>query len=148
MKKIEEVAAILIEEISDFKDLVSRLEVLLDIKQSSSMEEEILNLKPMLIKSLENQNRFQEGLNIKFKESKYQPTSLRTPKWLLAILSVTSILAALLISYSIYQIKSIPDIQNQYFQKGQEEAINHFKHFFDEHKSAADSYDNWIDTKK
>lgn len=148
MKKIEEVAAILIEEISDFKTAVSKLETLIEVKQSNSTEEEIEKMTSKLTQSIENQNRFQEELKIKFKEPKYQPKSLRTPKWLLAILSVTSILALLLISYSMYQIKSIPDIQNQYFHKGQDEAINHFRNFFDEHKSAADSYDNWIDTKK
>ena len=70
--------------------------------------------------------------------------SITQPRWMIISKLSLALLSLLFVSYSIYKISSIPDIEKAAYDKGQEQVLTHVKKFLSENKDASHIYNEWL----
>lgn len=144
MARIEEITALLTDEIEIFQKSVNKL-----AKESSNLK----NLKLKVDTSNVNQTlqSFNEKLNRDYKLNQDLSSAIQSrlthriliPKWI--IISFFLILALLLMSvgYNIYQNKIMDSAKIQSFDQGAYEVKEHIIEFFKENPSSQKQYEKW-----
>ena len=148
MAKIDDIAELLVEELSDFKLQLEKM-------QHLSNELKMTHLSPDMTEMSSILNSFVKNQDIVHREQRKKVTELTNslsksnhyPRWLLVLLSSVLLFTFCLVSYSIYEIKVSSDANLNNYVKGQKEAMHHFNKFFEENPEAKDKYLKWNTNK-
>lgn len=148
MAKVDELVALMTEEIEDFKKSVNKLEQVSTNLNQLKVEPDIKELSIILEKHLKVQNQLQSGFfkNFKTIETRYNKSE-KKPLWLIISKLSLILLALLFVFYCFYKVNSIPELERESFEKGEEQVKLHFQAFFNENKDATDIYNGWLQTK-
>ncbi|SHK64210.1 hypothetical protein SAMN04488007_3486 [Maribacter aquivivus] len=148
MAKIDDLAELLVEELSDFKVQLHRMEQLSEKLRTTPVSPDIKEMKSVLNINLKQQEELSTVQHKKISElTKRLSKSNHYPTWLLVLFGTLILFCFSLTSYSIYEIKDASKTNNEYYEKGQNEVINHFSTFLKENKEANDTYQKWSKTK-
>ena len=139
MAKIDELSELLIEELSDFKLQITKLETVSKVIQAVVIKPDISELKSFMESTLQLQNEVVKNQNVKLVTISNKLTnSNRYPKWFLAILCVSLMAVLIVTGYTIYQLQRIPEMK-----KGQKEISTHFYEFLESDAPSKKAYLNW-----
>lgn len=144
MAKIDDIAELLVEELSDFKVQLEKMKHLSDELKTTHLSPDMTEMSAVLDSFLKSQNVVLREQHTKISQlTEYLSKSNHYPRWLLALLSSVLLFTFCLVSYSIYEIKVSSDANLNNYAKGQKEAMHHFNKFFEEYPETKDRYLKW-----
>lgn len=145
MPTAQELVTLMTEEIHNFEKAVNRLAELNKDLSGIDLKPNLGEVQNVLNKNVEEQIKRQESslgdlrsLVTKTVESQKQPRWLITSKLSLALLCL------IFVFFSVYKISSIPDLEKNAYDKGQEHVLSHVKKFLSDNEEASDLYDEWL----
>ncbi len=148
MAKLDELAELLTEEIKGFQNSVDRMEQLQKFLMEYKVQADISGIDFILKryndhqkKAIEDQHRLMENV------LQYIKKSMTIPKWSIKLFWSLLIIVFLVLGYSMYQVSRIPEREQIVFKKGEDEAVAHFRAFFDANPEAGKLYKEWIKPK-
>ncbi|MFV9483961.1 hypothetical protein C8P64_0480 [Christiangramia gaetbulicola] len=145
MAKIEEIVGLMTEEIAEFRTSVEKLAEINKKLSQMKVKLDLDDVKNTLTKNLEEQNKKQERCLCHLQEVVTKTVdSQEQPRWMIISKLSLALLSLLFVSYSIYKISSIPDIEKAAYDKGQEQVLTHVKKFLSENKDASHIYNEWL----
>lgn len=148
MAKIDDLAELLVEELSDFKTQLHKMEQLSKELKTIPLSPDIKEMKSVLNINLKQQEELSFVQRKKISElTRKLSKSNHYPTWLIILFGTLLLFCFSLTSYSVYEIKSASKINRQYYKKGQNEVIQHFNTFLKENKGANEAYQKWSKTK-
>ncbi|SDS99405.1 hypothetical protein SAMN05192545_2524 [Maribacter dokdonensis] len=144
MAKIDDLAELLVEEISDFKVQLQRMEELSAQLKLIKIQPDITIIQSAISSPLKEQELILKNQNNELsKITKRLTKSNHYPNWLI-ILSGTILLSCFLfVGISIFQLKQVEESNQEYYIKGQKEVINHFNKFIESNPEAKEMYQKW-----
>ncbi|SDE46966.1 DUF6730 family protein [Cellulophaga baltica] len=144
MAKIDELSELLIEELSDFKLQINKLEAVSNEIQSMVIKPDISELKSYMDAALQLQNEIVKDQNLRLGAISNKLTdSNRYPKWLVGLLSLSLMAILLVTGYSIYQLQRIPEMKQLEYEKGRKEMVDHFYEFLESDAPSKKAYLKW-----
>lgn len=145
MAKLDEITAVLSEELEGFKNTVQKIEQLSKELNSSETRMDISRTREEVLKLKETQdNHFKDQrTTIKQMAQKLSDTKL-TPKWLLGLFGITILSTMLVLGYGLYRLNKINDIQTEAYQKGKNDTAQHMQSFFEAYPEAKGDYGIWL----
>ncbi|WP_289039199.1 DUF6730 family protein [uncultured Zobellia sp.] len=144
MAKIDDIAELLVEELSDFKLQLEKMQHLSNELKMTHLLPDMTEMSSILNSFVKNQDIVHREQCKKVTElTKSLSKSNHYPRWLLVLLSSVLLFTFCLVSYSIYEIKVSSDANLNNYVKGQKEAMHHFNKFFEENPEAKDKYLKW-----
>ncbi|CAZ96855.1 DUF6730 family protein [Zobellia galactanivorans] len=144
MAKIDDIAELLVEELSDFKLQLEKMKHLSHELKMTQLSPDMTEMSSVLNSFVKSQDIVLREQHTKISQlTKNLSKSNHYPRWLLVLLSSVLLFTFCLVSYSIYEIKVSSDANFNYYEKGQKEAMHHFKNFFEEYPEAKDKYLKW-----
>ncbi|WP_024480230.1 DUF6730 family protein [Cellulophaga baltica] len=144
MAKIDELSELLIEELSDFKLQINKLETVSKEIQAVVIKPDISALKSFMESTLQLQNEVVKNQNVKLVTISNKLTnSNRYPKWFLALLCVSLMSVFVVTGYSIYQLQRISEMKLLEYEKGRKEIRTHFYEFLESDEPSKKAYLNW-----
>lgn len=144
MAKIDELSELLIEELSDFKLQINKLETVSKEIQSMVIKPDISELKSFMESTIQLQNEVVKNQNVQLVTISNKLTnSNRYPKWFLAILCVSLMAVLIVTGYTIYQLQRIPEMKELEYEKGRKEISTHFYEFLESDAPSKKAYLNW-----
>ena len=133
------------EEIAEFRTSVEKLAEINKKLSQMKVKLDLDDVKNTLTKNLEEQNKKQERCLCHLQEVVTKTVdSQEQPRWMIISKLSLALLSLLFVSYSIYKISSIPDIEKAAYDKGQEQVLTHVKKFLSENKDASHIYNEWL----
>lgn len=144
MARIEDLAALLTEEIDEFKGSVERLNEIIQKTKSIKLEPDNTKLVEIMQKfSIHLQELTEKQKEVSDKAiEKFENTSFY-PAWLTKTL-IGLLLSVLLFSgYSIYIISQTNQLEQDAYEKGKKDTSEYFKQFLNEHPKALEDFKNW-----
>jgi hypothetical protein len=145
MARIEDVAALLTEEIDDFKKAVEKLEQLSGSLSKFTIQADTEPLKEIVEKHLIEQRKMisaQKRVVESLDMNNIKPAP--TPGWIIKSRLALAFLGIIYVFYSFYKISTIPDLERAALEKGEEQVKLHFQSFFNENENANEMYNDWI----
>ncbi|SDF42241.1 DUF6730 family protein [Cellulophaga baltica] len=144
MAKIDELSELLIEELSDFKLQINKLETVSKEIHTMVIKPDITELKFYMDGVIQLQNEIVKDQNLRLGAISNKLTdSNRYPKWFLALLCVSLMAVLIVTGYTIYQLQSISEMKQLEYEKGQKEMGNHFYEFLESDAPSKKAYLNW-----
>ncbi|PQJ82617.1 DUF6730 family protein [Polaribacter glomeratus] len=155
MAKIEEITALMINEIDTFKSSVSQLQKVLPSIQKEVAKIENIHIKvdtssydqkfSQLLHKIELNYARQTNQLEQFKDKLKKRITI--PNWVIIIF--TTFVSLLLISslYNFYHYKNAVKIKNEAYQKGKTQIETHIISFFDAYPNSYKTYKKWQDEK-
>ncbi|SEB97501.1 MULTISPECIES: DUF6730 family protein [Maribacter] len=144
MAKIDDLAELLVEEISDFKVQLQRMEELSVQLQLIKIKPDITTIQSAISAPLKEQELILKNQNKELgKITKKLTKSNHYPNWLLILFSTILLSCFLFIGISIFQLKQVEESNQEYYIKGQKEVINHFNKFIESNPEAKEMYQKW-----
>ncbi|WP_282163196.1 DUF6730 family protein [Ulvibacterium marinum] len=144
MAKLDEITALLTEELEGFKKAIQKMEGIAEELDSSQVRKDISTISEKVYRlkvdqglHFQTQEIIVDRLNRKVNGAKL------TPKWLLGLLWMAMACAMIVLGYAFYQISDLDTIKEEAYQKGREETIQQIIPFFDEHPEAKENYEKW-----
>ncbi|WP_417886689.1 DUF6730 family protein [Zunongwangia sp.] len=144
MARIEDLAALLTEEIDEFKGSVERLNGIIAKTKTIKLEPD----NTRMVEIMQNFSTHLQELTEKQKEvsdkaiEKFENTSFY-PAWFTKTL-IGLLLSVLLFSgYSIYAISRTDQLEQDAYEKGKSDTSEYFKQFLNEHPKALEDFKNW-----
>lgn len=149
MAKIEEITALLIDEIEGFNQSIQNLSKLNDRLQNTTIKTDNRELE----QTLQSFYKQYETLQIDYKE---ELTSLQNeintaviiPKWMTTVFISLCSLFLISVLLNFYQFKQKDSIKNQGFKDGKTEIENHIMKFFKSNPKTKKTYQNWLKKKQ
>ena len=148
MAKIEEITAMLINEIEDFKNSIEELKqesIKLDKKKFTIDTSQINMVLSDFNKKLNKNYDLQEEQVIEIQ--KKLSSTMVIPKWLIIVLITYTTALVFSISYNFYQKNNSIKIKEEALIEGKKSMETHILNFFKENPKALDSYKNWKNEK-
>ncbi|OWW25067.1 hypothetical protein B4Q04_11000 [Zobellia sp. OII3] len=144
MAKIDDIAELLVEELSDFKLQLEKMKHLSNELKMTQLSPDMTEMSSILNSFVKSQDTVLREQHTKVSQlTKNLSKSNHYPRWLLVLLSSVLLFTFCLVSYSIYEIKTSSDANLNNYVKGQKEAMHHFNKFFEENPEAKDKYLKW-----
>lgn len=146
MPTADELVSLMTEEIDIFEKAVNRLEELNKNFSKMDLKPNLDEVQNTLNQNVKDQIRRQERSlgDLKFLVTK-TVESQKQPRWLIISKISLAFIFLSFVFYSVYRINSIPDLEEEAFEKGQEHILNHVKKFLSENKEASELYDSWLE---
>ena len=148
MAKIEEITALLIDEIEDFKNSIEELK-----KESDKLHKKKFIIDTSQIKtafkefdkklSADYDHRLEEVSEIQKKLNK----KIIIPKWMIILFSSFFIITILSLTFNIYQLKKTEEIKETAHENGLDEMRDHMKNYFDDNPNSLKQYQIWLNKK-
>ena len=148
MAKIEEITAMLINEIEDFKNSIEELKqesIKLDKKKFTIDTSQINMVLSDFNKKLNKNYDLQQEQVIEIQ--KKLSSTMVIPKWLIIVLITYTTALVFSISYNFYQKNNSIKIKEEALKEGKKSIETHILNFFKENPKALDSYKNWKNEK-
>ena len=148
MAKIEEITALLIDEISSFQKSVQELSEKTEVITNHKIKldtSQVANLFVGFEKKLE-QNYNLEEKQLKIIQNKLNKTII-FPKWMIVLFSVFFIITFFSFGLNIYQSQINEEIEKTAYEKGKKNLENHMLNFFDKNPSSMKAYKDWLNSK-
>ncbi|WP_047790878.1 DUF6730 family protein [Tenacibaculum mesophilum] len=144
MAKIEEITALLIEEIESFQKAVNQLSKDTDKIQNHKISVDTSQVQLVF-------KEFNSELTSNLKEQQNQIRTLQNklnktiivPKWMIVLFSSFFIICLLSISINFHQYLNSKNIEETSYTKGREEITNHIQEFFKKNPEALKQYQKW-----
>ncbi|WP_435255353.1 DUF6730 family protein [Tenacibaculum sp. A30] len=144
MAKIEEITALLIEEIETFQKAVNQLSKDTDKIKNHKLTIDISQVQLVF-------KEFNRELTSNLKEQQNQISVLQNklnktiivPKWMIVLFSSFFIICLLSISINFHQYLNSKNIEETSYTKGREEITNHIQEFFKKNPEALKQYQKW-----
>lgn len=144
MAKIEEVTALLIDEIEMFQKAVNQLHSESEKIQNTSFKIDASHFENVLNQFLEKINNDYELHQTEFKQLKKELNkTIIFPKWMIVLLSTFFLATIISFSIVVYQNKQQKKAEDTAYNKGIDDMKNHIRLFFDENSSAEKAYQKW-----
>jgi len=148
MAKIEEITALLIDEIEDFKNSLGELK-----KESDKLHKKEFIIDTSQLKttfkeydqklSADYDHRLEEVSEILKKLTK----KIILPKWMIFLVSSFFIITILSLTYNFYQFQNKKKIKEAAHDDGLEEMRNHMKRYFEDNPNSLKQYQIWVNKK-
>ncbi len=148
MAKIEEITALLIDEIESFKYSIEELK-----KESDKLLNKKFIIDTSQIKtafkefdkklSADYDHRLEEVSEIQKKLNK----KIIIPKWMIILFSSFFIITILSLTFNIYQFKKTEEIKETAHENGLDEMRDHMKNYFDDNPNSLKQYQIWLNKK-
>lgn len=144
MAKIEEVTALLIDEIESFEKAVTKLQI----------ESEKLSKKTFTVNTSLLDNKFSDLMKITVKgyleqhdklielENKLNKTII-IPKWMIILFSLFLSVFILSLVINYFQFKGTKDVEKAGYEEGRVGVENHIRLFFNDNPKALKQYQEW-----
>lgn len=148
MAKIEEVTALLIDEIASFQKSVEQLK-----KQTEGIEKHKIEIDVSKVKNVFNE--FEHKLNTSYKlennqlkviQNKLNKTAI-FPNWMAILFSVFFIVLILSFGFNIYQYQQKKEVEKTAYEKGENNIKNHMLEFFEKSPKSLKAYQKWSNSK-
>lgn len=144
MAKIEEITALLIDEIETFQKAVNQFS-----KDTDKIQNHKLTVDTSQVQSVFKE--FNSELTSTLKEQQNQIRTLQNklnktiivPKWMIVLFSSFFIICLLSISINFYQYQKSKNVEETNYIKGREEITNHIQEFFKKNPEALKQYQQW-----
>ena len=148
MAKIEEITALLINEIESFENALKELK-----KESDKLHNKEFVIDTSQIKiafkefdqklSSDHEHRLKEVYEIQKKLNK----KIIIPKWVIILVSSFFIITILSLTYNFYQYQSNIKLEKEAYQKGKTQIETHIFSFFDSYPKSYKNYKKWQNEK-
>lgn len=148
MAKIEEVTALLIDEIASFQKSVEQLK-----KQTEGIEKHKIEIDVSQVKNVFNE--FEHKLNTSYKlennqlkviQNKLNKTAI-FPNWMAILFSMFFIVLILSFGFNIYQYQQKKEVEKTAYEKGENNIKNHMLEFFEKNPKSSKAYQKWSNSK-
>ena len=144
MAKIDDLAELLVEELSDFKVQLKRMEELSAQLKLIKIKPDISEIQSALSTPLKEQELILKNQNMELSKITRKLTkSNHYPNWLLILSGSILLSCFLFIGISIFQLKQVEESNQAYYKKGQKEVIDHFNKFIQSNPEAKEMYQKW-----
>ena len=144
MAKLDEITELLTEELEGFRTAIAQLNKISGELKSSEVARDIYTIKQQLSDLDQKQDtHFQRSIRESGKLSERMAAAKLTPKWLLALFCVASILTLLSLGYFGYHFIQLEDYKSEAFENGKEQIILDLKGYFDKHPEVYNDYQAW-----
>ncbi len=144
MAKLDEITELLTEELEGFKKAIQKMEGIAEELNSSQVRTEIAEISEKVSRLKKDQGlHFQSQEIIVDRLDRKVSGAKLTPKWLLGLSSIAITCTMIVLGYSIYQINNLENREEEAYQKGRKETIQHILLFFDEYPAAKENYEKW-----
>ena len=144
MAKLDEITELLTEELEGFRKSIAHLDAVSGELKSSEVVRDICTIKQQLSDLDQKQDtHFQRSIRESGKLSEKMAAAKLTPKWLLALFCIASILTILALGYFGYQFIQLEDDKAEAFENGKEQVILDLKGYFDEHPEVYNDFQAW-----
>ena len=144
MAKIDDLAELLVEELSEFKVQLKKMEELTAQLKLIKIQPDITSLQSAISSPLEEQELILKNQNKELsKITKKLTKSNHYPNWLLILSGSILLSCFLFIGISIFQLKQVEESNQVYYKKGQKEIIDHFNYFIQSNPEAKEMYQKW-----
>ncbi|PKA98741.1 hypothetical protein B0O79_2432 [Flavobacteriaceae bacterium MAR_2009_75] len=144
MAKLEEVAELLTEEIKEFENSISRLEELHAFLRNYKLKPDTSDIDFILRryndhqkKAIDDQHRLMGNV------IHYIKKSVTFPKWGIKLFWGLLVIIFLVLGFSIYKVSRISEIRQEAYGQGEENALGHFRAFFEASPEASELYQEW-----
>ncbi|MBU2900631.1 DUF6730 family protein [Maribacter dokdonensis] len=144
MAKLDEITELLTEELEGFRKSIVQLERISGELKSSEVVGEISTIKRQLEDLDQKQDiHFQRSIGESRKMGEMMAAAKLTPKWLLALFCIASILTVLALGYFGYHFIQSEDYESEAFENGKEHVILDLKDYLDEHPEVYKDFQAW-----
>ncbi|MGB5819695.1 MAG: DUF6730 family protein [Saonia sp.] len=144
MAKLDEIAALLVEEINGFEKSVDRLELLKKSLHDFKIRLDTTDIDFILKRYNDHQKQASEKQRKQMADILYQiKRSILFPKWLIKLFWGLLVCIVLTLGFSVYKVSRIPEREEAAFKKGENKAVAHFRQFFEETPEAGELYKKW-----
>lgn len=144
MAKLDEITELLTEELEGFRKSIAQLNVISGELKSAEMVRDIYTINQQLSELREKQDtHFQRSNRESGKLSEKMAAAKLTPKWLLALFCIVSILTVLTLGYFGYHFIQLEDSKAEALENGKEQVILDLKGYFDEHPEVYKGFQAW-----
>ena len=144
MAKLDEITELLTEELEGFRKSIAQLNVISGELKSAEMVRDIYTINQQLSELREKQDtHFQRSNRESGKLSEKMAAAKLTPKWLLALFCIASILTVLALGYFGYHFIQLEDSKAEALENGKEQVILDLKGYFDEHPEVYKGFQAW-----
>ncbi len=149
MAKIEEVTALLIDEISSFQKSVEQLSEKTEVITNHKIKVDIDQIAKLFIgfeKKL-NDNYHLEERQLKTIQNKLNKTII-FPNWMIVLFSLFFITLILSFGFNLYQYKKSREIEQVAFESGKSTIEKHMLSFFNDNPKTLKTYKKWSSKNK
>ncbi|MGB3145596.1 MAG: DUF6730 family protein, partial [Maribacter sp.] len=123
---------------------IAHLDAISGELKSSEVVRDIYTIKRQLSDLDQKQDtHFQRSIRESGKLSERMAAAKLTPKWLLALFCVASILTLLSLGYFGYHFIQLEDYKAEAFENGKDQVILDLKGYFDEHPEVYNDFQAW-----
>ncbi|PIB37943.1 DUF6730 family protein [Maribacter sp. 4G9] len=144
MAKLDEIAELITEEIKEFENSVSRLEELQAFLMNYKIKPDTKDIDFILRRYNDDQKRtIQDQHKLMANVVYYIKKSMTIPKWAVKLFAGLLFCIILVLGFSVYKVSRISDIKLEAYGKGEEEAVGHFRAFFEASPEASELYHEW-----
>ncbi len=144
MKKIDEFMELFTEEVTDFKESVSKLKEVSGHIRDVKVKADSTKIETLLEEHLNNQEQIFENIEDTAIEIERQLQKSKVfPKWYLHALLVIGITLILILGYFGYHTYGNIKAREKAYEAGKEEVLSVYKGFFQEHPNAYKDLQEW-----
>ncbi|MGX1928332.1 DUF6730 family protein [Flagellimonas sp. 2504JD4-2] len=144
MAKLDEITAVLAEELEGFKNSIKKLEELDRELNNSKTQLSISRTREEISRLKQIQDNHFRGQRIATNQLAQKVDRLKiTPKWLLGLFYATVICTLTVLSFALLQISNVNDYQKEAYLKGRSETIQTILPFFEAYPEAKRDYEKW-----
>lgn len=144
MAKIEEITALLIDEIESFKNSIEELK-----KESEKIHRKEFVIDTSQIKTVFKE--FDKKLNLDYEYrlkyaseiQKKLAKKIIIPKWMIILICSFFIITILSLTYNFYQLEKLEKIEKTAFEEGRQNVFNHIMQFFNDNPNSLRRYEKW-----
>lgn len=148
MAKIDDLAELLVEELSDFKTQLYKMEQLSKELKTIPLSPDLREMKSVWSISLKQQEELSVKQHKKISELITKLSmSNHYPNWIIILFATLLLCCFLLTSFAIYNLNSISETNLEYYEKGQDEVISHFNSFLKDNQETNEAYQKWSNAK-
>ena len=146
MAKLEEIAELLTEEINGFEKSIGRLEKVHEDFKNLPLRPDTSELNALLKEygnkqknDIKEQQRLMERILHKVERS------VLLPSWAIKLTWGLLVTVLLVLGFSIYKVSRISKKEQVAYVEGQDDAIEHYRTFFEESPEAKELYQKWLE---
>lgn len=149
MAKLDEIAALLVEEINGFEKSVNRLELLQKSLKGFKIQPDTTDIDFILKRYNDHQKQaIEEHHKLMANVIHHIKKSIAFPKWLIKLFWGLLVCIILVLGFSVYKVSRISEMEQEAFKKGEEKAVTHFRTFFEQTPKASELYEKWMEIQK
>lgn len=145
MAKLEDISALLTEEIADFKKVTKEIKEVIKSVDNSGLRNEVSYLKGYieshyntLLVVNNNNNQSTKAMIDKITQS------LSYPKWIIKVSIFLMIFVLSIVAFSFYRISQITELEIRAYEQGKSEMRSHYSNFVKDNSEVEKIYQVWI----